>query len=67
MLVLTRYEDESIQIGNDITIKVLEKSRRRTKLGFEAPRHIPVYRSEVTDRHNFSPGRAIAKPAAVAQ
>lgn len=47
MLVLTRKEDESIMIGDNIEIKVLELRENQVKLGIEAPRSIPVHRKEV--------------------
>lgn len=47
MLVLTRKEDESIMIGDNIEIKVLELRENQVKIGIEAPRSIPVHRKEV--------------------
>ncbi len=47
MLVLTRKEDESIMIGDNIEIKVLEIRENQVKIGIEAPRSIPVHRKEV--------------------
>jgi len=50
MLVLTRKCNESIRIGNDIVISVLESSGGQTKIGISAPRRIPVHREEVYKR-----------------
>ena len=47
MLVLTRKRDESIMIGDDIKIIVVDVRGDQVKLGIEAPRHIPVHREEV--------------------
>lgn len=47
MLVLTRRVDESIMIGDDIRIVVVEVRGEQVKLGIDAPRHIPVHREEV--------------------
>ena len=47
MLVLTRRHDESIMIGDDIEIKVLEVRENHVKLGISAPRKVPVHRREV--------------------
>ncbi|WP_166827322.1 carbon storage regulator [Thalassoroseus pseudoceratinae] len=47
MLVLTRLHGETVFIGEDITIKVLQLSRRAVKLGIEAPREIPVSRVDL--------------------
>ena len=47
MLVLSRNTDESIVIGNDITITVVAIQGDRVRLGIDAPREIPVHRLEV--------------------
>lgn len=47
MLVLTRKVDESITIGNDITISVLEVKGSQVKIGIKAPKDIPVNRTEI--------------------
>ncbi|MBE3598860.1 MAG: carbon storage regulator CsrA [Limnochordaceae bacterium] len=47
MLVLTRRVDESIMIGDDIRILVVEVRGEQVKLGIEAPRSVPVHREEV--------------------
>ena len=47
MLVLTRKENESIMIGNDIEVKVLDLRDNQVKLGIVAPRSIAVHRQEV--------------------
>ncbi|NPB09662.1 MAG: carbon storage regulator CsrA [Thermodesulfobacteria bacterium] len=47
MLVLTRKIGESITIGHEIRIIVLDIKGRQVKLGIEAPPHIPVHRLEV--------------------
>ena len=47
MLVLTRREDESIMIGDDIEVKVLDLKEHQVKIGIVAPRKIPVHRREV--------------------
>lgn len=47
MLVLTRKENESIMIGDDIEVKLLDLRENQVKIGIVAPRHIPVHRREV--------------------
>lgn len=47
MLVLSRRKDESIVIGKDIVIKVLETEEGRVKLGITAPADISIHRHEV--------------------
>jgi carbon storage regulator len=47
MLVLSRNTDESIVIGNDITITIVAIQGDKIRLGIDAPREIPVHRLEV--------------------
>lgn len=47
MLALTRKVNESIMIGNDVEITVLEIRGEQIKLGISAPKSVPVYRKEV--------------------
>ncbi len=49
MLVLTRKAGESIRIGKDIDVVVLEVVNGRAKLGLSAPRSVPVRRSELRE------------------
>ncbi|QEG35846.1 carbon storage regulator CsrA [Bythopirellula goksoeyrii] len=49
MLVLSRKKNESIVINDDITIVVVEIRGGRVRLGFKAPREVPVHRREVYD------------------
>jgi carbon storage regulator len=47
MLVLTRKEDESIMIGDDIEVKILDLKESQVKLGIVAPKSVAVHRREV--------------------
>jgi len=47
MLILTRKVGESIVIGDDVVVTVVEASRDQVRLGVNAPRHISVHREEV--------------------
>lgn len=47
MLILTRKVEESIKIGDTITIKVLSVSDGQVKIGIDAPRDLKVHRTEV--------------------
>jgi carbon storage regulator len=47
MLILSRKEDESIIIGNDIEVSVVDIKGDQVKLGIKAPKEIKVYRQEV--------------------
>jgi carbon storage regulator len=47
VLVLTRKLSETIYIGDDVKITVVEIQQGRVRLGIEAPRSTPVYREEL--------------------
>jgi len=47
MLVLTRTENESVIIGDDIEIIVTEIRGKKVRLGINAPRDITVHRKEI--------------------
>jgi carbon storage regulator len=47
MLVLSRHKDESIMIGDDISIMVVEIRGDKVRLGIDAPNEVPVHRREV--------------------
>jgi carbon storage regulator len=50
VLVLSRKCEQSLLVGDDITITVLAIDGERVKLGIEAPRSVTVMRSEVFDQ-----------------
>jgi len=47
MLVLSRQRDESIIIGDNIVVTVVDVRGDKVRLGIEAPSEIPVHRREV--------------------
>lgn len=47
MLVLTRHRDESIIIGDDIVITVIDIRGDKVRLGIAAPLEVSVHRQEV--------------------
>lgn len=47
MLVLSRKKNESIVINDEIIITVVEIQGDKVRLGIQAPREVPVHRSEV--------------------
>lgn len=49
MLVLSRYRDESIVIGDDVVITVVDVRGDRVRLGIDAPSQVSVHRREVYD------------------
>ncbi len=49
MLVLTRKSGETIHIGDDIRVTVMEIKGGQVRLGIEAPRRVKVFRGEIYD------------------
>ena len=47
MLVLTRKSNQSIMIGDDIEVSVLAVMGEKVRIGIQAPREVPVFRTEV--------------------
>lgn len=47
MLALSRKVNESIMIGNDIEIIILEIKGDQIKIGINAPKSVPIYRKEL--------------------
>lgn len=47
MLALSRKINESIMLGNDIEVTVLEIKGDQVKIGINAPKSIPIYRREL--------------------
>lgn len=50
MLILTRRVGESIAIGDEILITILDVKGKQVKLGVQAPAHTTVYREEIYAR-----------------
>jgi carbon storage regulator len=49
MLVLSRQKDESIVIGDDVEVTIVDVRGDKVRLGITAPKSIPVHRREVYD------------------
>jgi len=47
MLVLSRQKDESIMIGDDVEITIVDVRGDKVRLGINAPRSITVHRKEI--------------------
>ncbi len=47
MLVLSRHRDETIMIGDDIELTVVDIRGDKVRIGIKAPSNIPVHRKEV--------------------
>ncbi|WP_430780664.1 carbon storage regulator CsrA [Actinoplanes sp. G11-F43] len=63
MLVLTRRAGESVMIGDDVVITVLEARGDVIRLGIQAPRDVQVHREEVY-RELQEANRSAASPSA---
>jgi carbon storage regulator len=50
MLVLTRRERESLRIGDEVLVTILTVKQGHVRIGFEAPKSVPVHRQEVYER-----------------
>lgn len=47
MLVLSRQKDESIMIGDDVEVTIVDVRGDKVRLGITAPKSVPVHRREV--------------------
>lgn len=47
MLVLSRYKDERIMVGENVIITIVDIRGDKVRLGIEAPKDMPVHREEV--------------------
>jgi carbon storage regulator len=50
MLVLSRKQDQSLMIGDDVKITVLEVKGNQVRLGISAPTSITVHREEIHNK-----------------
>jgi len=49
MLVLSREKDESIMIGDEVEVVIVDIRGNKVRLGITAPKSIPVHRREIYD------------------
>ena len=71
MLVLSRQRDESIMIGDDVEITIVDVRGDKVRLGITAPKNIPVHRREIYDaiqgekaeKEGHEPSQASHEPA----
>ena len=52
MLVLSRKVGEQVVVGGKIVVTVVSVDGNKVRLGFEAPRDVPVHRKEIQDKLN---------------
>ncbi len=50
MLILSRRIDESIQIGDEITVTILDIKGKQVRIGISAPDDVTVHREEIYER-----------------
>jgi len=50
MLILTRRVDESIMIGNDVSVTILGIRGNQVRIGINAPKDVTVHREEIYQR-----------------
>jgi carbon storage regulator len=66
MLVLSRQRDESIVIGDNVVVTIVDIRGDKVRLGIEAPGEVPVHRQEVYEaiqRENHKQGLLQTKDA----
>ena len=63
MLVLTRRPGETIRIGTDVTVSVLEVRGDQIRIGIDAPRSVKVHREEVFQEIERTNAEAVASAA----
>ena len=67
MLVLSRQRDQTIMIGDDIEITVVDIRGDKVRLGINAPPEVPVHRKEVYDAIKRNESEQSAAPDASAK
>ncbi|MGC8552934.1 MAG: carbon storage regulator CsrA [Phycisphaerae bacterium] len=63
MLVLSRQRDQSIMIGDNIEITIVDIRGDKVRLGINAPNTVPVHRKEVYQAIQRDRTNGTAKPA----
>lgn len=51
MLVLTRYPNECISIGENITVKIVDVQGDKVRIGIDAPKDVNIIRDNAKVRH----------------
>ena len=65
MLVLSRQRDETIMIGDDIELTIVDIRGDKVRIGIDAPIHVAVHRKEVYDaikRENVQASGVVSLP-----
>ncbi|MGD0896954.1 MAG: carbon storage regulator CsrA [Thermoguttaceae bacterium] len=71
MVIISRKKNESLVIGDNITVTVIEIREDKVRLGVECPKEMSLHRKEVFDaihrQETTSPSRADGVPASARQ
>ena len=62
MLILTRKAGQSIRIGDDVEISIIEIKGKQTRIGIKAPAGLSIHREEVFQRIKRENIEAAAMP-----
>jgi len=62
MLVLSRQRDETIMIGDDIEITIIDIRGDKVRLGITAPKTTPVHRKEVYNAIQQEIAKSVVRP-----
>ena len=54
MLILTRRVDESLVIGDNVTVTILGVKGNQVRIGVDAPRDVAVHREELAQKQGRS-------------
>lgn len=65
MLILQRKKNESLKINNNITLSVMEIGADWVKLAIDAPKEIPVLRSELKEAADENKKASIEVPQSI--
>ena|SRR5919107_4747573 len=66
MLVLTRKKGERVMVGDDIVVTIIDVRGDGVRIGFDAPRGVPIQRAEVLAAVREANAEAAATSAASA-
>ena len=65
MLVLSRHRDESIMIGDNIVITIVDIRGDKVRIGIQAPTNVPVHREEIYEAIKREASAAVSEAAKV--